>query len=108
MSDLDTLRRHCSHYLLGRVFLLALGFVSFFAPSLKRILILASLLIVIRSQWSILSGFLQAEGRTRVYNVLDVINKAGSIAVICLLLITWPRSLAAFFTGTIVVEAAAA
>jgi len=28
--------------------------------------------------------------------------------VICLLLITWPRSLAAFFTGTIVVEAAAA
>jgi O-antigen/teichoic acid export membrane protein len=194
MSDLSTLKRHSSHYVLGRIGLLLFGFVSFplftrmfsvaeygemnlifriviclvvlsklgiqnsvvrfyeesvkrggevsaleyystlffgtaglaglvtllfavaawllpssiISPGLKGFLALCSLLILIRAEWSILSGFLQAEGSTKLFNLLDVGIKAGSILVICLLLFTWQKSLTAFFSGTIVVEAVAA
>lgn len=191
MNELSKLGRHSSHYLLGRIGLLALGFVSFplftrlfsvaeygemnlvlkivlcfvvfsklgiqnsvvrfyeesvqkgdsssaqryystllfgavgvsvFASfffiaavwllpatlvprNVRGALSICALLILIRGQWSILSGFLQAEGRTRTYNVLDVSIKAGSIIFICMLLFAWQRSVLAFFLGTIVVEA---
>src|SRR5882762_1036142 len=194
MTDLSTLGRHSSHYVLGRIALLALGFVSFplftrlfsvteygemnlifkivlcfvvfsklgiqnsvvrfyeesvrkgdtlsaqkyystlllstagvsgivsvfliiavwllpatlVSRNMRGVLSMCALLILIRGQWSILSGFLQAEGRTRFYNVLDVGIKAGSVVFICGLLFAWQRSLFAFFLGTIVVEAAIA
>jgi O-antigen/teichoic acid export membrane protein len=81
---------------------------SMLSPGLKGFLSLCSLLILIRAEWSILSGFLQAEGSTKLYNFLDVGIKAGSILVICLLLFTWQKSLTAFFVGTIAVEAVVA
>lgn len=75
--------------------------------SARNLLTIASLLIPIRAEWSILSGFLQAEGRTKLYNALDIGIKAFSIVVICILLFAWQRSLTAFFIGTVAVEAAA-
>ncbi|HLI34579.1 MAG TPA: oligosaccharide flippase family protein [Terriglobia bacterium] len=71
---------------------------------IKRLLIFASLLIVIRSVWSILAGFLRVEGKTKTYNVFDVLIKAETIALICVLLFMWKRSVWSFFAGTIAAE----
>jgi len=75
---------------------------------IKSLLILGSSLILVRAMWSILAGFLRVEGRTKAYNVWEVLIKAATIAVICLFLFAWERSVRAFFAGTILVEAAIA
>jgi O-antigen/teichoic acid export membrane protein len=73
---------------------------------LKRLLIFASVLIVVRAVSSIVMNLWRTEGKTRNYNTVNVGIKAATVAAVIVLLFTWERSLRAFFAGMIGVETA--
>src|SRR5206468_539911 len=56
---------------------------------LRDLLLLASVLIFVRTIRAMISNLLQVEGRTRAFNVSEVSIKVFSIALICLLLFQW-------------------
>ena len=91
--------------LLGVFVLLAPGSLL---PAYLRIPFLwATLLMLVRAQWSILSSFFQAEGRTLLYNCFDMGIKAVTIAAICAALWLHGRTVAAYLSATVVVEISA-
>jgi O-antigen/teichoic acid export membrane protein len=84
----DALRRFNSTLFLGNSFgagvvalLFALGVwalpASAISSTLRNFLLLASILILIRGTQTVLAGFLPVEGRTKAYNVLDIVSKAA-------------------------------
>jgi O-antigen/teichoic acid export membrane protein len=74
--------------------------------SLRQLFLLAAVLVVVRSMYPTLLGFLRAEGRTRTYNVVEISVKACTVVAICLLLLFWRRSLNVFFGVTLAAEVA--
>jgi O-antigen/teichoic acid export membrane protein len=74
------------------------------AETTKQLLLLAAALIFIRGIFSLLAAFLRAEEKTKTYNVLDVAQKAGTIAVTCAIFFAWQRNVWAFIAGTVAVE----
>lgn len=78
---------------------------SMISLDLKKLLILASALILVRAMWSVLMAFLRVESRTKTQNVLEVIIKAATVVLVCLLFFVWKHlSLWSFFTVSIAVE----
>lgn len=73
---------------------------------LKDLLLFGSALILIRGTQAVLAGFLRVEGRTKTYNVLEILAKAAGLAIVVVLYFAWTRSLFAFFAGLIMAEAA--
>jgi O-antigen/teichoic acid export membrane protein len=68
----------------------------------------ATVLMLVRAQWSVLSSFFQAEGRTVLYNCFDMGIKAVTIGAICAALWLYGRTVAAYLSATVVVEISAA
>ena len=73
---------------------------------LKDLLLFGSILILIRGTQTVLAGFLRVEGRTKTYNLLDILAKVAGVAIIVVLYFAWTRSLFAFLAGLIIAEAA--
>jgi O-antigen/teichoic acid export membrane protein len=78
---------------------------AWISPGLRKLLLLAAVLIFIRATNSTVMNLWRAEGRSKTFNMVEVATRAGTVAVICTLLFTWERDPRVFFTGMIVVEA---
>ena len=114
-SGPDALRRYYStlFYSTG---LLALALSLLFATSLffgagrflgitaGSTLLLACSLVMIRSLRSMQMNLMQMESKTRLFNGMDILQKALAIGVICGLLFFWQKTVFAFFLGLVVVE----
>jgi O-antigen/teichoic acid export membrane protein len=94
--------------MLTLVFALSIPFVSarFLGITATGTLLLATSLVIIRSLRSMQANLLQMENKTRLFNAMDILQKALAIAVTCLLLFFWRRSIFAFFLGMVAVEGA--
>jgi O-antigen/teichoic acid export membrane protein len=69
-------------------------------------LLLACALIIVRSLRSMQMNLMQMENKTRLFNGMDILQKAATIALICLLLFSWKKTVFAFFLGLVLVEGA--
>jgi O-antigen/teichoic acid export membrane protein len=114
-GDRTALRRYFSTLFFGSAGVAAFVMLVFLAGiwvmpatlvtlGVKKLLSFAAILIVTGGMCSIISGFLQVEERTKTYNVLDVAQKAGTIAAVCGFFIFWRSNVWAFFAGTILLE----
>jgi len=116
-SDPVALRRYYSTLfygsgLLGGLFssaflgAIVLGLGRFLGISVTGTLALASALVVIRSLRSIQLNLMQMENKTKLFNGMEILQKAATIGLTLLLLFLWSRSIMACFIAMIVVEAA--
>jgi O-antigen/teichoic acid export membrane protein len=69
-------------------------------------LLIACGLIIVRSLRSMQMNLMQMENKTRLFNGMDILQKAATIALICLLLFLWKKTVFAFFLGLVLVEGA--
>ena len=69
-------------------------------------LLLACSLVMIRSLRSMQMNLMQMENKTRLFNGMDILQKALFIAVVIALLLFWQKTVFAFFLGVVVVEGA--
>jgi O-antigen/teichoic acid export membrane protein len=92
----------CMVLYVGTVYLLPSSVVR---PSLRSLLVFSSLLIVVRTLRSMQGNLWQVERKTVVWNTSEIVNKAGVIGSVILLLVLWQRGLNSLFLGTIVFEA---
>jgi O-antigen/teichoic acid export membrane protein len=79
---------------------------SLVSPAFRKVLLLGSLLIFTRGMQPIVMNFLRAQRRTKAFNVYDVLSKALSLGVVCVLVFTWNRSVNTVLIGTVTVELA--
>ncbi|HEV7550786.1 MAG TPA: lipopolysaccharide biosynthesis protein, partial [Candidatus Angelobacter sp.] len=111
----DTLRRYYStlFYSTGLLALvLTLLFVAsllfgagrFFGITAGGTLLLACSLVMIRALRSMQMNLMQMENKTRLFNGMDILQKALTIGVVCALLFFWQKTVFAFFLGLVVVE----
>lgn len=93
---------------LSAIFILSLFFGAgrLFGVTAGATLVLACSLVLIRSLRSMQMNLMQVEHKTRLYNGMDIVYKALSIAVACALLFFWQKTVFAFFLGLVVVEGA--
>jgi O-antigen/teichoic acid export membrane protein len=114
-ADPDALRRYYSTLFYGTALFAAvlsllfagsvfLGTARFLGISATGTLLLACALIMIRSLRSMQMNLMQSEHKTRLFNGMDILQKAATIALICLLLFFWKKTIFAFFLGLVVVE----
>jgi len=111
----DTLRRYYSTLFYSTA-LLALALSLLFIASLffgagrllgitaGGTLLLACSLVMIRSLRSMQMNLMQMENKTRLFNGMDILQKALTIGVVCGLLFFWQKTVFAFFLGLVVVE----
>jgi O-antigen/teichoic acid export membrane protein len=81
-----------------------LGLGRFLGISMAGTLVLASSLVVIRSLRSMQLNLMQMENKTKLFNAMEILQKAAVVGLTCLLLFLWSRSIVACFIGMIVVE----
>jgi O-antigen/teichoic acid export membrane protein len=116
-ADADALPRYYATLFYGTALIglaLTLGFAAtfpfgsarFFGITAGSALLLACILVMVRSLRSMQTNLLQMENKTRLFNVADIAQKAGVIAVTCLLLFFWRKSIFSFFLGAVAVETA--
>lgn len=74
------------------------------SPGLRYLLLIAAALILTRSLQPTLIGFLRAQGRTKAYNIVEVSVRAGTVLLVCSLLLAWRRTLPILFEATLAVE----
>src|SRR5690242_13437896 len=111
----DTLRRYYSTLFYSTA-LLALALSLLFVASLfcgagrllgitaGGTLLLACSLVMIRSLRSMQMNLMQMENKTRLFNGMDILQKALTIGIVCGLLFFWQKTVFAFFLGLVVVE----
>ena len=116
-ADPTALRRYYSTLffgtgLLGAIFIAAflgavpLGLGRFFGIAASTTLLVASLLIVVRSLRSMQLNLMQMENKTRLFNGMEIFQKAATVGLTIFLLFYWSRSILACFVAMIVVEGA--
>src|ERR1051326_5731662 len=114
-SDPDMLRRYYATLFYGTalfatVLSLLFGASVFFGTgrflgiTATGTLLLACALIMIRSLRSMQMNLMQMENKTRLFNGMDILQKAATIVLICLLLFVWKKTVFAFFLGLVLVE----
>jgi O-antigen/teichoic acid export membrane protein len=114
-SGPDTLRRYYSTLFYSTALMalaLSLLFIAalfFGAGRLLGItagstLLLACSLVMIRSLRSMQMNLMQMENKTKLFNGMDILQKALTIGVVCGLLFFWQKTVFAFFLGLVVVE----
>ena len=88
------------------LFVLGLGLVpaSQLSPQFRKVLLAGSLLIFTRGVQPIVMNFLRAQRRTKAFNFYDVLSKAASIGLVCLLVFTISRSVNMVVIGTVIIE----
>lgn len=67
-------------------------------------LLLACSLVMIRSLRSMQMNLMQMENKTRLFNGMDILQKALSIGTVCALIFFWQKTVFAFFLGLVIVE----
>jgi O-antigen/teichoic acid export membrane protein len=111
----DTLRRYYSTLFYSTAILalvltllfiasLFLGAAHFLGISAGGTLLLACCLVMIRSLRSMQMNLMQMENKTRLFNGMDILQKALTIALVCALLFFWQKTVFAFFLGLVMVE----
>jgi O-antigen/teichoic acid export membrane protein len=111
----DTLRRYYSTLFFSTALLalvLTLLFVAslvfgagrFLGISAVGTLLLACCLVMIRSLRSMQMNLMQMENKTRLFNGMDILQKALTIALVCALLFFWQKTVFALFLGLVVIE----
>ena len=111
----DTLRRYYSTLFYSTALLaltltllfvaaLLLGVGRFMGITAGGTLLLACSLVMIRSLRSMQMNLMQMENKTRLFNGMDILQKALTIGVICALLFFWQKTVFAFFLGLVIVE----
>ncbi|HEU4414876.1 MAG TPA: oligosaccharide flippase family protein [Candidatus Angelobacter sp.] len=116
-SDPEALRRYYSTLFYATGFMAAVlsvvfgasvifGAGKFISVTASGTLLLACALIMIRSLRSMQMNLMQMENKTRLFNGMDILQKAATIALICLLLFSWQKTVFAFFLGMVIVEGA--
>jgi O-antigen/teichoic acid export membrane protein len=80
------------------------GTARFLGITATGTLLLACALVMIRSLRSMQMNLMQMENKTRLFNGMDILQKALSIAAICALLFFWKKTVFAFFLGLVAVE----
>jgi len=114
-ADPNTLRRYYSTLFYGTaIFAVVLslffgasvffGTARFLGITATGTLLLACALVMIRSLRSMQMNLMQMENKTRLFNGMDILQKALSIAVICALLFLWKKTVFALFLGLVAVE----
>ncbi len=71
---------------------------------MRSLLLIASVLILVRTVQSMISNLLLVEGRTIVLNLIEIAVKVLTIAAVCLLLWNWQRTARAYVVGLALVE----
>jgi O-antigen/teichoic acid export membrane protein len=84
----------------------ALGLGRFLGMAATGTLLLACSLIVIRALRSMQLNLMQMENKTRLFNAMEIIQKAAAIGLTVLLLFTWRKSILACFVAMVAVESA--
>jgi O-antigen/teichoic acid export membrane protein len=113
--DPDTVRRYYSTLFYGTALIaivlslgfagsVFLGFGHFLGITATSTLLLACALIMVRSLRSMQMNLMQMENKTKLYNGMDILQKAATIALICLLIFFWKKTIFAFFLGLVAVE----
>ena len=114
-TDADNLPRYYSTLFYSTA-VVALVLSSIFAASLffgagkflgftaGSTLLLACSLVTIRSLRSMQMNLMQVEHKTRLFNGMDILQKAATIGLICSLLFFWQKTIFAFFLGLVIVE----
>ena len=74
------------------------------SPQFRNVLLVGSLLIFTRGVQPIVMNFLRAQRRTKAFNFYDVLSKAASIGLVCLLVFTIKKSVEMVVTGSVVIE----
>ncbi len=82
-----------------------MGSAKFLGITATGALSIALVLVIIRSLRSMQTNLMQMENKTRLFNGVDILQKATVITVICLLLFFWKKTIFAFVLGMVVVEA---
>jgi hypothetical protein len=114
-NNQDTLRRYYSTLFYSTALLaltltllfiaaLLLGVGRFMGITAGGTLLLACSLVMIRSLRSMQMNLMQMENKTRLFNGMDILQKALTIGVICALLFFWQKTVFAFFLGLVIVE----
>jgi len=80
------------------------GFGHFLGITATGTLLVACALVMFRSLRSMQMNLMQMENKTKLYNGMDILQKAAATALICLLLFFWKKTIFAFFLGMVVVE----
>jgi O-antigen/teichoic acid export membrane protein len=83
-----------------------LGSARFLGISATGALLLAISLVGIRALRSMQMNLLQMENKTKLFNIMDIVQKALAIGLTCALLFFWRKSVFAFFLGMVAVEGA--
>jgi len=115
VSDPNALRRYYSTlFYATAMFAVALsllfavsvffGAARFLGITATGTLLLACALVMIRSLRSMQMNLMQMENKTRLFNGMDILQKALTIAAICALLFFWQKTVFAFFLGLVAVE----
>jgi O-antigen/teichoic acid export membrane protein len=113
----DTLRRYYSTLfystallalILSSIFIASLFFGAgkLFGAAAGGTLLLACSLVMIRSLRSMQMNLMQMENKTKLFNGMDILQKAATIALVCFLLFFWQKTFFAFFLGIVIVEGA--
>jgi O-antigen/teichoic acid export membrane protein len=77
---------------------------SLMQPNVKFVFTVAGALIVVRAIRSMQMNLLQVERKTILLNTTEIINKAGTIALILMLFAIWKKGIEPYFLGTIIFE----
>lgn len=80
------------------------GAGKIFGQAAGGTLVLACTLVIIRSLRSMQMNLMQMENKTKLFNGMDILQKAATIALSCALLFFWQKTLFAFFLGIVIVE----
>jgi len=85
---------------------LLLGAGRFLGITAGGTLLLACSLVMIRSLRSMQMNLMQMENKTRLFNGMDILQKALTIGVVFALLFFWQKTIFALFLGLVIVEGA--
>jgi O-antigen/teichoic acid export membrane protein len=85
---------------------LLVGLERFLGMAANGIVILASSLVLIRTMRSMQLNLMQMENKTKLYNGIEIFQKAAAVGITILLLFAWTRSVMACFVGMVAVEGA--
>ncbi|HZU30937.1 MAG TPA: oligosaccharide flippase family protein [Candidatus Angelobacter sp.] len=114
-NDPNTLRHYYSTLFYGTALIalvlsllfiasLFVGTARFLGVTATGTLLLACTLVMIRSLRSMQMNLMQMENKTRLFNGMDILQKAATIGLICALLFFWQKTVFAFFLGLVIVE----
>jgi O-antigen/teichoic acid export membrane protein len=81
-----------------------LGFDRYLGFAMTGTLLVATALVVVRSLRSMQLNLMQMENKTKLYNIMETLQKVAVVGLTVALLFSWSKSILSCFLGMIVVE----